>query len=159
MNINATLFVEVIIFLSFIWLTFRFVWPHVNAVIEERQHMINEGIKQAEESKNHLASAKKDAKKILDEAKDSTREVMLHTEERVRQILDQAHVQGEQERQKIVDRAQADIDQSEKLVYEELLKHISGLTIKATKAVLRDTVDVKVDEKIVTNLIKEERGE
>lgn len=159
MNINATLFVEVLIFLSFVWLTMKYVWPHVNEVIEERQSLIAEGVKNAKESSEKLSSAKVEAKQILEDAKDSNREVMAHTEERLRNILDQAHQQGEQERQRIVERAELDIQQSKKIAYEDLLNKVSSLTMKAAKAVLRDTVDVNIDQKLVDQLIKEQESE
>ena len=155
MNINATLFVEVIIFLVFVILTMKYVWPPIHDVLEERRRLVQEGLDQAEKSRKKLAQARSECQSLLAEAKQQARDMLAHTEERIRQTLDQTHEQAEQERQKIVERAQGDIEQQRQHVYEELLSHVTDLTMKATKAVLQDKVDVNVDKKLIDKVIEE----
>ena len=159
MNINATLFAEVIFFLAFVWLTLKYVWPPILEVIEERQKIIQDGVERAKESEHEYQKTLEKTVAMIDEAKSNAKEIMMQTEERARQVLDLAHQQGEEQRQKIVERANADIDQSKKIAFEELLGHVSGLTVKATKAVLQDSVDKELDKKIVDRVIQENQGE
>ena len=159
MNINATLFAEVVIFMAFVLLTLKYVWPPILAIIEERQKVIIDGVERAKESEHEYQKTLEKTVAMIDEAKSNAKEIMMQTEERARQVLDLAHQQGEEQRQKIVERANADIDQSKKIAFEELLGHVSGLTVKATKAVLQDSVDKELDKKIVDRVIQENQGE
>ena len=159
MNINATLFAEVVIFMAFVLLTLKYVWPPILAIIEERQKVIIDGVERAKESEHEYQKTLEKTVAMIDEAKSNAKEIMMQTEERARQVLDLAHQQGEEQRQKIVERANADIDQSKKIAFEELLGRVSGLTVKATKAVLQDRVDKELDKKIVDRVIQENQGE
>lgn len=159
MSINATLLVEVIIFLVFVSLTMKFVWPPIHHVLEERRRMIQDGLDKAEQSRIKLAQASKESQKIVEKAKIEAREMIAHTEERVRQTLDHANEIAEQQRQRIVERAQGDIEQQKQQTHEKLLAEVANLTVKATKAILCDGVDVKVDKKLVNKIVEESRSE
>ena len=44
MNINATLFAQMIVFGILIWVTMKFIWPPLNKAMDERAHRIAEGL-------------------------------------------------------------------------------------------------------------------
>ncbi len=121
--------------------------------------MIQDGLDKAEQSRIKLAQASKESQKIVEKAKIEAREMIAHTEERVRQTLDHANEIAEQQRQRIVERAQGDIEQQKQQTHEKLLAEVANLTVKATKAILCDGVDVKVDKKLVNKIVEESRSE
>ena len=51
MNINATFFAELIAFCIFVFITYRYIWPSMASVLEERRKEIDEGLQAASESK------------------------------------------------------------------------------------------------------------
>lgn len=69
MDLNATLLVESLFFLSFLWLSMKYVWPPIDAVLKQRQTDIQIAIERARASEKELERAHDEAKKIINEAK------------------------------------------------------------------------------------------
>ena len=42
MNINATLIVQMIVFITVVWFSMKFIWPMIMQAIEERNKTISE---------------------------------------------------------------------------------------------------------------------
>ena len=61
MDINATLLVEMIIFLLFVLITKHYIWPPIIGVLDERRDIIQKGLQQADQAKSELAKAKEKA--------------------------------------------------------------------------------------------------
>ena len=59
MNINASLFLQMVVFFLGAWITMKYIWPPLIHAIEERQKKIADG----------LSAANKGAQSIVDEAK------------------------------------------------------------------------------------------
>ena len=57
MNINMTFFGQMLTFAVLIWVTMKFIWPPLNAAIEERQRKIAEGLAAADNSQKALEQA------------------------------------------------------------------------------------------------------
>ena len=57
MNLNATLFFQMIVFFVLGWVTMKFIWPPLTKAIDERRQKIAEGLADAEKGKADLAQA------------------------------------------------------------------------------------------------------
>ena len=55
MNINATLVLQSIAMMIFVWFCMKFIWPPLLAAIEERQEKIAEGLAAAEQGAERVA--------------------------------------------------------------------------------------------------------
>ena len=53
MNINATLFLQAIVFAILVWFTMKFVWPPIAAALDERSAKIAHGLAAAEHAKSN----------------------------------------------------------------------------------------------------------
>jgi len=56
-SINATLFVQAIVFAILVWFTMKFVWPPLAAALDERAQKIADGLAAADKAKSELAAA------------------------------------------------------------------------------------------------------
>ena len=65
MNLNATLFAQLVVFLILAWFTMKFVWPPIMKALDERASKIADGLAAADKAKADLAHAEK---KAADEA-------------------------------------------------------------------------------------------
>ena len=61
MSINATLFVQAIVFAILVWFTMKFVWPPIANALDERAEKIANGLKAAEHAHIELTNAHKHA--------------------------------------------------------------------------------------------------
>ena len=59
MNINATLIVQIVVFVALWWFTARFVWPPITRSLDERSKRIADGLAAADKAKADLASAER----------------------------------------------------------------------------------------------------
>jgi F-type H+-transporting ATPase subunit b len=58
-SINATLFVQAIVFAILVWFTMKFVWPPIAVALDERAKKIADGLAAADRAKAELSSANK----------------------------------------------------------------------------------------------------
>ena len=59
MNLNATLFAQMVVFLILAWFTMKFVWPPLINALDERSKKIADGLAAAEKGKAELEAAHK----------------------------------------------------------------------------------------------------
>ena len=72
MSINATLFVQAIVFLILVWFTMKFVWPPIAKALDERAQKIAEGLAAADRAKSELTAANQRVEKELSQARNET---------------------------------------------------------------------------------------
>ena len=56
MNINASLIIQMIVFLILVGFTMKFVWPPIVKALDERAKKIADGLSAADKAKSELAS-------------------------------------------------------------------------------------------------------
>ena len=69
MNINLTLFGQMVTFAIFVWFCMKFVWPVILTSLEERQKKIEDGLNFAEKATRELAETKLEIDRKIDDAK------------------------------------------------------------------------------------------
>ena len=57
MNVNATLFLQAVVFAILVWFTMKFVWPPITKALDERTQKIAAGLAAADKAKTELAAA------------------------------------------------------------------------------------------------------
>ena len=72
MSINATLFVQAIVFLILVWFTMKFVWPPITKALDERAQKIADGLAAADKAKAELSSANKRVEAELASSRNET---------------------------------------------------------------------------------------
>ena len=75
MNLNATLIVQIVVFLALWWFTARFVWPPITKALDERSLRITEGLAAADKARTELAAAEKRVEQELKTARAGAAEV------------------------------------------------------------------------------------
>ena len=102
MDLNATLFGQSIEMLAFGLLGWKFVWPPLMGMIEERQNEIADGLAAAEKGNRSLELAAVEKTKLLDEARGQAREIIDQANTRATGIVDEARSTASQEGERIL---------------------------------------------------------
>ena len=155
MNINATFFAELLAFCIFVFITYRYIWPSMENLLEDRRKEISDGLEAASQSQRKLEEANTESSKILDEAKAEASNLINQAGSRGDQILDEAKNQAAEEQKKIKASAEADIEQNINKAKEGLKQEVSALVIAGAEQILNKEVDEKANKEIVEKLIKE----
>lgn len=112
MNINATLFVEMLVFGSFVEISRRYIWPPLISIVNERQEINKRSLEQARESEKKLEEAQTDYRQIIDEAKERHRQIIDSAEEAYEKLLDKAKSDASELKNNAIAQAQLENIQS-----------------------------------------------
>ncbi len=143
MNLNATIFFQMIVFFVLGWVTMKFVWPPLIKAIEERQQKIAAGLAAAEKGKADLAQAKNHVTAMEEATKADLHQRMAEAEKHGEQIIEQARAQAQVERGRIVQQAQQEAAQEAQRAREALRDDVARLAILGAAQILKREVDVK----------------
>jgi len=151
-NINATLFLQAIVFAILVWFTMRYVWPPITKVLDERAQKIADGLAAADRAKLELASANKRVEDQLSQVRDESSKRLADAEKRAQAIVDEARAKAADEAAKIVAAAKADAEQQVIRAREALREQVAELAVKGAEAILRKEVNAAVHADLLGRL-------
>lgn len=152
MNINLTLFGQLISFLFFIWFCKKFVWTALVNAMEERKKKIADGLDAADRASRDLELAQEKASEQLKEAKQEAAAIIEQANKRANQIVDEAKQQAKAEGDRLKAAAQAEIDQEVNRAKEDLRKKVAVLALAGAEKILQANIDENVNRELVDNL-------
>ena len=155
MNINATLFVQIAVFLALWWFTAKLVWPPITKALDERAQRIADGLAAADRAKAELASAKKSIEAELKTARDGAAEVRAMAEKQGASALEEARAEGA----RIVAAAKKQAEQEAALASQKakdtLRDQVAVLAVSGAEKILRREIDASKHADLLSNLKNE----
>ena len=130
MNINATLFAQILVFIGLVWFTMKFVWPPIAKALDERAAKVAEGLAAAERGKNDFEQAEKKVAELLAEGRTQVAEMVANAEKRAAKIVEEAKEQASTEAARITAQAKADVEQEMVRAREILREQVASLAVK-----------------------------
>lgn len=155
MNLNATLILQSIAMMIFVWFCMKFIWPPLLKAMDERRERIAEGLAASDRAEKELEEAKTRADEQLREAKDKAYQIVEQANQRHSQILEQAKDDANSEKQRSVSAAEAEIAQAANQAREELRTAVAALAVKGASKILEKEVDEKTHRELLDKLIEE----
>ena len=152
MNINLTLFGQMVTFAIFVWFCMKFVWPVIFLAMEERQQKISEGLDAADQAARDLEVAQSKATDQMKEAKIKAASIVDQANKRASQIVDEAKQQAVAEGDRLKVAAEAEIEQEVNRAKEELRASVAGLALAGAEKVLEASIDDKANRALVDDL-------
>ena len=80
MNLNATIFAQIIVFGILVWFTMKYVWPPIAKALDERADKIAEGLAAAERGKSDFEQAEKKVAELLADGRSQVAELVANAE-------------------------------------------------------------------------------
>jgi len=155
MNINATLVLQSIAMMIFVWFCMKFLWPPLIKAMDERRERIAEGLAASDRAEKELQAAKTEVDRQIREARDRASEIVDQAGQRQTQILDQAREEATSERKRQVAAAEADIAQATNQAREELRGAVARLAVLGASKILEREVDESTHRDLIDKLIAE----
>ena len=152
MSINATLFVQAVVFAILVWFTMKFVWPPIAAALDERANKIADGLTAADRAKSELSAANKRVEDELAKSRNETAARLADAERRAQTIIEEAKTRANDEAAKIVAAARAEADQQIVKARETLRDQVAALAVKGAEQILRKEVNAGVHAELLTRL-------
>jgi F-type H+-transporting ATPase subunit b len=142
-NLNATLFAQLVVFIILALFTMKYVWPPIMKALDERATKIADGLAAAERGRQSLDLAAKHSAETVREGKDKVSELIAQAEKRAQRIIEEAKEQAKVEADRVVAGAQAEIEQEAARVKELLRERVAELAVAGAEKILRREIDVR----------------
>lgn len=157
MNINATLIVQIVVFLGLWWFTARFVWPPITKALDERSQKIADGLAAADKARADLASAERRVEQELQQARSGAAEVRSGAEKQAAVLIDKAR----EEAAAIVAAARKAAEDEALLAAQkardQLREQVAQLAVAGAERILRREIDAARHAELLGNLKNELR--
>ncbi len=155
MNLNATLFAQLVVFLILAWFTMKFVWPPIMKALDERAGKIADGLAAADKAKTDLAHAEKKASDELRKARESAAEFRSGAERQVAQLIEDARAEGARIVNAAREAAEAEAGVASQRAKEALREHVAVLAVAGAERILRKEINAQAHAELLTQLKSE----
>lgn len=152
MNLNATIFAQIIVFGIFVWFTMKYVWPPLAKALDERAQKISEGLAAAEKAKSDLAVANKRVEEELGKSRNESAIRLADAERRAQTVIEEAKARATEEAAKIVASARQEAEQQVVKARESLREEVAALAVKGAEQILKREVNAGVHAELLGRL-------
>jgi len=149
MNINATLLGQTLAFVIFVAICWKYVWPPIIAIMEEREKRIADGLEAAKKAMDSLEEAQLAFDQEINKAKAEAAEILEKANSRASQIVNDATEKAEVEAEKILSSASKTIENDVNKAKEELRQKMSELIIDTSEKILGDEISPEKHQELL----------
>jgi F-type H+-transporting ATPase subunit b len=154
-NLNATLFAQLVVFFVLAWVTMKFVWPPLMKAIDERAQKITDGLAAADKAKNDLTLVEKRVGEELRHARESAAELRGGAEKQASKLVDE----GREEAARIITAArvaaEAEAGAAAQRAKEALREHVAQLAVAGAEKILRREINAQAHADLLAQLKSE----
>jgi len=156
-NINATLFVQIAVFLALWWFTAKFVWPPIIKSLDERSKRIADGLAAADKAKSELALAERRVADELKKARDGAAEVRSGAERQAGVLLEEARAEASRIIATAKKAAEEEAALAAQRAKDQLRDQVAQLAVAGAERILRHEIDANRHAELLSNLKNELR--
>ena len=155
MNINATLLGQTLAFVIFVAICWKYVWPPIIAIMEEREKRIADGLEAAKKADDSLEEAQLAFDQEINKAKVEAAEILEKANSRASQIVNDATAKAEVEAEKILSSASKTIENDVNKAKEDLRQKMSELIIDTSEKILGDEISSEKHQELLKKAASE----
>ncbi len=149
MNINATLLAQAIVMIVFVAICWRYIYPPILAVMQEREKKISDGLEAAKKADDSLEEARLAFNQELDKAKVEAAELIDKANQRSSQIVGDAKSKAQDEADKILSAASKTIENETNKAKEELKSKMAEIIIDTTQKILDQEISSEKHDELL----------
>jgi len=151
-SFNLTLIGQTIAMIVFVWFCMKYIWPVIMAAIEARQTEIADGLAAAEKGQASLAAAESESSDIVGEARQQAKGILDQAQIRANEIVDAAKGEGEAEKKRLLEGAQAEIEVEVNRARDELRGQVAAIAMAGAEQVLAREIKPEIHRELLDDL-------
>ena len=124
-------------FFVVLFLLWKFGFPVITNMVNERKAFIDESLQKAHEANERLANIQKEGESILQEAREKQAQILKEAAETRDAIVEKAQDKARQEGARLLDDAKVAIEQEKKAAIADIRKQVATLSVEIAEKVLR----------------------
>lgn len=158
---NATFFAEFIAFLLILWFLWKYVVPPVQKAMADRQAMIEQQVKDAEEAQRQLEQTRQDYSEKMKEARTEAAQIRDGARAEGQRIVDDMRAAAQTEAQRITARGEEQLANERESVVRELRGEVGGLAVELSERIVGERLadDANVQRTVEAFLADVDRGQ
>ena len=137
-------------FLVVLFILWRFGFPVITDMVNERKAFIDESLQKAHDANERLANIQKEGESILQEAREKQAQILKEAAETRDAIVEKAQDKARQEGARLLDDAKLAIEQEKKAAIADIRQQVATLSVEIAEKVLRQNLK---DDKAQMDLI------
>ncbi len=139
-----------IVFLVVLFILWRYGFPVIVKMVDERKAFIDESLKKAHEANERLANIQKEGESILQEAREQQAQILREAAATRDAIVEKAQDKARSEGARLLDEAKAAIEQEKKAAIADIRQQVAALSVEIAEKVLKQNLK---DDKSQMDLI------
>jgi F-type H+-transporting ATPase subunit b len=151
-NINLTLFVQMLVFIVLVWFTMKFVWPMILGPMEERAKKIALGLAAADRGEQSLTKAREEADAIVRAARERATQIVDQANHHATEIVEHAKGEATSEGQRLKAAAVQEIQLESSRARETLRREVAQIAVQAASKLLEREIDAKAHADLIAKL-------
>ena len=126
-----------VVFLVVLFILWKWGFPVIVKMVDERKAFIDESLKKAHEANERLANIQKEGVSILQEAREKQAQILKEAAETRDAIVEKAQDKARSEGARLLDEAKAAIEQEKKAAIADIRQQVATLSVEIAEKVLR----------------------
>jgi F-type H+-transporting ATPase subunit b len=151
-NLNATIFAQMIILAIVLWVA-KLVWPMITDAIQVRQKRIADGLAAAERGQKDLAAAESRVEELVREARARAQQIESHAQRQAVDIVETAKKTASVEGARLLASAQQQIGLETQKARDELRKQVATLAVAGAGKLIEKEIDPRTHAQLLDKLI------
>ena len=139
-----------VVFLVVLFILWKWGFPVIVKMVDERKAFIDESLKKAHEANERLANIQKEGESILQEAREKQAQILKEAADTRDAIVEKAQDKARAEGARLLEEARAAIEQEKKAAIADIRKQVATLSVEIAEKVLRQNLK---DDKAQMDLI------
>jgi len=150
---NGTFFVELAVFLIIVFVIGKYILPPINKAMQERQEQIRSSLEAAEAARVDASRADDDRRAALEAARQQAREILAQANQTAEQIRTDAQARGQEEFERIVANADAEVALARQRAVEEAASRMGELVLEVVERIIGREVDAQAHRDLIDEAI------
>jgi F-type H+-transporting ATPase subunit b len=151
-NLNATIFAQMLIFALVIWVAMKFLWPEITRSIQERAQRIAQGLAAGESGRKELAAAETRVAEIVKAARDRALAIEQQAHVRANEIVEAAKQAAVSEGQRLLESARGQVALETQKAREDLRRQVGALAVSGAEKIIQREIDPKTHTALLDKL-------
>jgi F-type H+-transporting ATPase subunit b len=152
-NLNATIFAQMLIFAVVVWVTMKFLWPMITDPIEQRQKRIADGLAAADRGQKDLAAAESRVEELVKAARVRALQIETAAQKQANELVETAKQTATTEGQRLLGAAQAQVALETQKARDELRQQVAALAVAGAGKLIDKEIDVAKHAELLDKLI------
>ena len=153
---SGLLFWMTLVFLVVFFILWKWGFPSIIKMVNERKEYIDESLAKAEEANLRLANIQKQGEELLMEAREKQAQILREASQTRDSIVEQAQEKAHEESARILSEAKAEIESQKQAAIRDIRSQVAELSVQIAEKILRKQLTTSAEQaQLIDSLLDE----